>query len=75
MRLDPNSLTVGEAVAIEQATGINLLAVDFAAPTLALQAGMYWIAVSREDRATTWGDVCALRVLDMDLTLGGTDGE
>ncbi len=73
MRLDPNSLTVGEAVAIEQATGLNLLAVDFAAPTLALQAGLYWIAASREDRTRTWGAVCALHVLDIDLTLGGVD--
>ncbi len=75
MRLDPNSLTVGEAVAIEQATGLNLLAVDFATPSLALQAGLYWVAASREDRTLTWGDVCALRVLDLDLTLGGADGE
>ncbi len=75
MRLDPNSLTVGEAVAIEQATGLNLLAVDFAAPTLALQAGLYWVAASREDRTLTWGAVCALCLLDIDLTIGGGDGE
>ncbi len=74
MRLDPDTLTVAEAVAIERATGLNLLATDFGAPSLTLQAGLYWIAASREDRALTWGDICALRVLDLDLTIGGEGG-
>jgi hypothetical protein len=70
MRLDPDTLTVAEAVAIEQATGLNLLAVEFAAPTLTLLAGLYWIAASRAVPATTWGEVCALPVLGLDLTIG-----
>jgi hypothetical protein len=74
MRLDPTSLTVAEAVALERATELNLLAVDLAAPSLTLQAGLYWIAASRGDHTLTWGDVCALRVLDLDLTLGGEEG-